>query len=163
MERRDVLRYAAALTGAAIAAPITTQVLASALNISEKPLFFDKGTFESISQVMDTILPRTDSPSATDVKVNFIMDNMFNKVFDEKYQQGFMKRFNHLNNHLKNQQFFNSTTKEQLAILQQIESLKSEEGSLVYQAYIDLKQQTITYYLSTEEIAENFLNYLPSV
>lgn len=161
MNRRDILRYAATLTGAAICAPLSTNVLAAAVVGKKEPQFFEPKTFTSITQIMDVILPRTDSPSASDVNVNFIMDNMYRNVFDAPYQVRFMKRFTKLNDYLIQKSFYHQSAEKKLTILQDVEKLRKQEGNPVFQAFLDLKQQTIAYYLSTEEVAENFLNYLP--
>ncbi|WP_394171833.1 gluconate 2-dehydrogenase subunit 3 family protein [Thalassotalea litorea] len=174
MNRRKVLKYAAMVTGTAICAPLTSALLMGCseqsvtdtakpipLTASQVPEFFDRETFEAITQIMDTILPKTDSPSASEVKVHLIMDNMFHKVFDEKYRQRFLKQFAHLNDYLASNNFYHAGPQAQLKQLHRLEAMTSEPENPVYRAYIDLKQQTISYYLSTEEIGENYLNYLP--
>ncbi|MDU0352615.1 gluconate 2-dehydrogenase subunit 3 family protein [Paraglaciecola aquimarina] len=110
-------------------------------------------------QIMDVILPKTDSPSATEVNVHMIMDNMFHKVFTPNYKKSFLQSFAKLNLYLTSKQFHTASPKEQTELLLQLENAK--DAAQGFKAYIDIKQQSIAYYLSNEEIAENYLNYLP--
>ncbi|GBL05354.1 gluconate 2-dehydrogenase subunit 3 family protein [Glaciecola sp. KUL10] len=168
MHRRDILKYATALTGAAMLSPLTSSLLhASVKDVAGKstlnsaPMFFSKDVFVQLVQIMDTILPRTDTPSASDVNVPIIMDNMFDKVFKADYKDKFLNRFNTLQNHLSEHGFASATDDEKLSIIKKIESRSIDRADPVYRAYIDLKQQTVSYYLATEEVAEKHLNYLP--
>ena len=178
MNRRDILRYAATITGSAIIAPLTASMLLGCsehtnstvnkrvkgkdlVNNNDKviPEFFGQQQFKLISQVMDTILPKTDSPSATEVQVNYILDNMLAKIFPLSYQQQLLKKMAIVEQHLNAKNFIDATSQAQKAALIAIET--SDKSSPLYRAYLDLKQQTISYFLSTEKIAENYLNYLP--
>lgn len=171
MNRREILKLAASLTGTALVAPLSVTLLSNLASASttgiettnsmSKLSFFTPQQFNLLTHIMDTILPRTDSPSASDVKTNWIMDNMFNKVFDEKYTTRFMKNFELLQQHLSAQHFLNETTETQLTILKNIETAPKEQRNNLHRAFTDIKQQTISYYLATETIAEQHLNYLP--
>ncbi|WP_111980312.1 gluconate 2-dehydrogenase subunit 3 family protein [Algibacillus agarilyticus] len=166
MDRRSVLKYVAALTGSSILAPISGSVLAQGLDLTrtksslDQLQFFDVNRFELLTQIMDVILPRTDSPSASDVKVNYIMDNMFNQIFPAGYQANFLTLFAELKRYLESKQFTRLLVNEQVQLLTDLE-LNTADNAQARKAYMDIKQQTITYYLSTEEVAENHLNYLP--
>ncbi|WP_395344422.1 gluconate 2-dehydrogenase subunit 3 family protein [Ningiella sp. W23] len=172
MQRRDILKLAASVTGAAILAPLSSSMLyASVKNTSgrillgsetrEAPAFFSPDSFEQLRQIMDVILPRTDTPSASDVNTHWIFDNMFTRVFKPDYRNAFLKKFAQLEGYLNKQNFADSDSSTQLSIIQAIEARSEEKRDEVYSAYIDIKQQTISYYLTTEQIAENHLNYLP--
>ena len=171
MDRRDILKYAAALTGSAILAPLTSSMLSAktlnAAKLASGPAFFTPPQFTMLAQIMDTILPRTDSPSASDVGTHLVLDNMFDKVFNDNYRKQFIKRLTLLNNHLLKQNFLKSSPSQRLKTLKVLEDssvsneAKSSAEKDLVAAYTDVKQQTITYYLSTEQIAEKHLNYLP--
>jgi hypothetical protein len=170
MERRQILKYVAAVTGTAICAPLTGALLSGCdkpVKSSQGPIaplgkdgqFFDAKALQDLSRIMDVILPKTSTPSASDVNVHLIMDNMFAKVFKPDYQQGFLTNFKALNDWLVTQGFAAATTSDQIKLLMQLEQSKQPKAASM--AYLDIKQQTIAYYLSTEEIAEKHLNYLP--
>ena len=171
------------MTGTAIVAPLTSSMLIGCSDISKtndeanlsandaqlKTLvennqltaeFFSQEQFLFISQIMDTILPATDTPSATDVKVNYMLDSMLTHVFPVNYQQQFLKKIALLEKYLAAKTFITSSALDKETALMSLENI-SNKSDPHYLAYIDLKQQTISYYLSAEEIAENYLNYLP--
>lgn len=167
MERRDILKLAAAMTGSAMLSPLTSTLLQASVTdkasmvLTKTPRFFSAKVYAQLIQVMDAILPRTDTPSASDVNVPGIMDNMFNKVFKPGYRSAFLKRFSVLQAYLDTQGFATKDAAGQLSILKSIEAKSTDQQDPVYRAYTDLKQQTISYYLATEEVAEKHLNYLP--
>jgi hypothetical protein len=171
MQRRDILKFAASLTGSAIFSPLTISLLSSTqanaktlisgASGANAPAFFETSTFRLITQIMDVVLPKTDTPSASDVNVHWIMDNMFNKVFKDGYRKRFLRNFAHLAQYLSEQNFEQVSAPQQLAIIKSIEAFEENQRDDVYRAYIDLKQQTISYYLATEEVAEQHLSYLP--
>tara|TARA_R110002167_G_scaffold361000_2_gene578872 strand:- start:578 stop:1147 length:570 start_codon:yes stop_codon:yes gene_type:complete len=168
MNRRQILKYTAMLTGTAICAPITGMMLSgcseqvkTAPALTAPLQFFTSDDFQLITQLMDVILPKTDSPSASEVRVNYIVDNMFRQAYPADYQLKFTTIFAELKAFLKTNKFESLTTQKQEALLLTLESLSETQRNNAYWAYIDIKQQTVAFYLSTEEIAENYLNYLP--
>ena len=168
MNRRDILKYTAMLTGTALCAPLTSAMLSGC---SPQPVvtaagsatpnlhFFSQDDFQLISHIMDVILPKTDSPSATDVGTNLMMDQMFGVVFMPDYQAKFADLFADLRQHLATNKFLELSKDQQVTLLQKLEL--EDKQSKAYWAYMDIKQQTVAYFLSSEQIAENFLNYLP--
>ena len=167
MNRRQILKYTAMLTGTAICAPLTGIMLSGCSEqIKEVPTtssptrFFNGEDFNLITQMMDVILPKTDSPSASDVKVNYILDNMFDQVYESDYQQKFTGVFNELKTFLASSNFDSLNREERETLLLSLETRSENQRDDAYWAYIDLKQQTVAFYLSTEDIAENYLNYL---
>ncbi|MDP5030441.1 MAG: gluconate 2-dehydrogenase subunit 3 family protein [Paraglaciecola sp.] len=168
MNRRQILKYTAMLTGAAICAPLTGVMLSGCSEqVKNTPPvianlhFFSSEDFHLLSQLVDVILPKTDSPSASEVKVDYIIDNMFGQAYPADYQQKFMTNFAELKAFFTEKGFASLNAKEQEALLLALEGLPEAERTNAYWAYIDLKQQTVAFYLSTEAIAEHYLNYLP--
>jgi hypothetical protein len=167
MDRRQVLKYTAVLTGTAICAPLTSVMLSGCskqLKETSPPtsaVFFSSEDFNLITQIMDVILPKTESPSASEVKVNYVLDNMFDQVYKSDYQQKFMLNFAQLKSFLDSSNFDSLNAKERETLFLSLEALAENQRNSAYWAYIDLKQQTVAFYLISEEIAENHLNYLP--
>lgn len=156
MTRREIIKYTATLTGAALATPIVTSLLSGCQgtvksNDATKTLhFFDSEEFTILQRIVDTILPKTDSPSATDVGVDYIIDSMVGQVYDREAKREYRANFDELKGLLSN------VTDEALA--DKLEELLSSNRS---EALLQLKQQTVSYYLTTEEISTTYLNYLP--
>ena len=170
MNRREILKYTALATGAAVCSPLLGTILtgcaADTTNypIDFTPQFFSEDQFRVVNRLVDTILPKTSSPAASEVGVDKTIDTMVGTVYKKTDREGYGERFDELNAYFKEQSNGKSFNKlpaqKKLALLQQLESAEgSPEGAR--RAYLELKQQTIAYYLSTEEVAKNFLNYLP--
>jgi hypothetical protein len=166
MKRREILKYTAYITGAAVSAPIISSLLTGCANdvdVSTAELhFFDEDSFTLLSDLVDTILPKTDSPSATEMNVHKMIDSMVGTVYKkedkEKYQKGFQAFAKELN---KKKPFNRLITEEKISLLNRLESSTESSLEKARKAYVALKQQTIAYYLSTETIGKEFLNYLP--
>ncbi len=160
MKRREVLKYTAYLTGAALSAPLVSSILsgcnpeASTEGVAFDPQFFNPDQFSLLERLVDTILPKTDSPSATEVGVHRMVDHMLSEAYTEENQKSYQKGFEALASHLEGEA-------DLAAALQKIEAKDPSISESVQKAYLDLKQQTVAYYLNTETIGKNFLNYLP--
>lgn len=161
MNRRDILRYTALFSGAAISMPLLGSLMTgckadtSGGTIGTDSLhFFDQEDFSLIKEAIDTILPKTDSPSASEVGVHHTIDLMVGTIYEDDHKTEYQTNFNALKGHLK------ASKGDMLSKFMNIET-SQEIGKEVKKAYLDLKQQTIAYYLTTEEIGTKFLNYLP--
>ena len=159
MNRRTILKYAAMATGAGIGAPFASAFLTgcAAEEVGQSsdyvPSFFDESSFTLIKSVIDIILPKTDSPSASEVGVHKMIDSMVGTVYPSDHQEAYRKGFEVLT------AFFQ---KGDLATqIGQLESGAEDANESLKSAYIQLKQQAISYYLTSEEIGTQFLNYLP--
>jgi hypothetical protein len=170
MKRREILKYTAYATGAAVCSPLLGTILTGCSMDSSNypddftPQFFNEDEFRVINSIVDTILPKTSSPAASEVGVDKMIDTFVGTVYSETDRADYREHFIQLNTFLQDQasgKAFNKLTEiEKLALLQQLESQDSNPED-VKAAYLELKQQTIAYYLTTEEVATNFLNYLP--
>ena len=172
MNRREIIKYAALATGAAISTPLMTSLLSGCqtdivANAEDySPLSFSEEEFTLLKNLIDVILPKTDSPSASDVGVHKMIDHMVSKVYNKEdqtlYKQGFTKLINHLAGENPDLiKLLKLGADKKLELLKKIDSSREEGLKDVRKAYLDLKQQTVAYYLSTEEIAKNYLTYLP--
>ncbi len=160
MTRREILKYTAFLTGAAVSTPITGAFLAGCASESEgvdQPAtlyFFKEAEYKWVQQLVDIILPKTDSPAASEVGVPQMIDAVVGTVYNNEDRQEYRKAFESL------QSYFEEGTELSTAVAR-IEAKDASTGKAIQQAYLDFKQQTIAYYLSTETIGKQFLNYLP--
>ncbi len=159
MERRELIRIVTFATGAALAVPLSSSLLTAcnkveAVKDSEYQLqYFNKKDFSSLMEMLDIILPKTDSPSAVEVGVHQIIDTMLSQVYTNDDQTEFSDKFAALNDYSSSG--MNATSFKSL-----IKSDK-EGDQEAKSALVGLKQQAVAYYLSTEEVAKNHLNYLP--
>ena len=170
MKRRDVLKYTALATGTILSAPLIAGILTGcrsevAVVDPYKPIFFNEQEFSIIEQIIDIILPKTDSPSASEVGVQNIMDTMIGSTYNSedqiKWKNNFLALLAKLNNNPEDLEFKNVKKNVTLENFEKLRTEVYETEIPVKAAIADLRQHTIAYYLSTEEISTNFLNYLP--
>lgn len=174
MNRREILRYTAWITGAAVSAPLASAILSGCSEAPNNPAtgtqdapkpgvlhYFSPDKFLLLTLLADTILPRTDSPSASDVQVPATVDSMIGLIFDEDYRAVFKLHWLQLENHLRAHDFQELDSEAQVELLRALELGQSEELSSARACFTDLKQQVVAYYLTKEEIGKNYLNYLP--
>lgn len=167
MNRRAILRYTALLSGAAVISPIAltlSSCTADTMGLGSdfKASFFDESAFKTVTAMVDVILPKTNSPSATEVGVHQMIDHMVANVFTKEQKATYKSNFSQLLGHLQtasdNKGLEKLNQKQQQDLVQGLESIDDKQ---IGSAYKTIKQQTIAYYLSTEEVGTKFLNYLP--
>ena len=160
MKRREIIKYAAYATGAAISAPLALSILSGCKTDEvrgiDKLHFFNAEEFSLIETIVDVILPKTDSPSATEVGVHYMIDSMVGTVYNAEDKGDYRKGFDGLFQYLKETKFQDGNSESQLAALKKLGDSAEHQ-----KAFNDLKQQTIAYYLTTEEVGTKFLTYLP--
>lgn len=161
MKRRDILKYTAYTTGAIISAPVISSLFSSCkaedfTHINNyKPQFFSNDEFKFIKNIVDVILPKTESPSASEVGVHKVIDGMLAKVYKSSDKNEYRIKFNALKAYLS------ETDGDLLNKLENLSTSDEEEFKIQKIGLQNLKQQTIAYYLSTEEIGKKHLKYLP--
>ncbi len=163
MDRRDILRYTAIATGAAILFPASSLMLTGCKNdVSEAPTlsFFSPSDIDLTKKIIDVILPKTDSPSASEVGVHLMIDNMVGKSYNKDAKSKYRSSFDALKQYLNGQGFDNAKDDQQFNLLNALYSGGNQEKDLK-DTFLELRQQTIACYLSTEEIGTKYLNYLP--
>lgn len=164
MDRREVLKYTALLTGSAICAPLLNSILTGCVPNREdkstgyQPQFFNDAQFELLQEVVDTILPKTDSPAATEAGVHQTIDSIVAKVYTKEQQEDYLNKFTALEKYLDEKDFMDLDQDKKVQLLKSLDQANAEA---IHQAFIHLKQQTVAFYLSTEKIVTNYLNYLP--
>lgn len=163
MERREALRYTALLTGAALGAPLVSAVMSGcgqdsgSMDVGDLK-FFPKSEFELLQMVADVILPSTESPSASDVGVPLVIDHMVGHVYSEEDRKKFREGFKAFSTHLREIDFKGMDIADKEDTLRALGS--DEEGDL-HDIYLDIRQQAIAYYLSSQVVSTEFLNFLP--
>lgn len=94
MERRTALKNMGMVFGYAVATPTLLGVMQSCENkpayAEWVPAFFEKEKGYAMAQTLDVILPKTDTPSATEMNVHVFIDEFMAKVLPEE-QQAFVK------------------------------------------------------------------------
>lgn len=165
MKRREIIKYTSLATGAALSMPLMSALMSGCktdeiVETASDLKLFSQAEMSSLKQIVDIILPKTDSPSASEVGVHTMIDHMLGYVLPAEQRGSFKPKFDALLGHLNSTNFFKTGDDQKLSALSQLSSA-SGVSETIKQGLLELKQQTIAYYLSSEKVAENFLNYLP--
>lgn len=159
MERRELIKLITFATGGALAIPLSSSLLVACKQVEKQEeidyvlQFFNKEDFLLIKDLVDVILPKTDSPSASELGVHKMIDTIIGSVYTVEEKTVFADEFSALKNYL--------IEGNQIEALQNLSKSTDLNDDNAKSAFLSLKQQTIAYYISTEEISKNHLNYLP--
>ena len=137
MERRNALKNIGLAFGYTVATPTLIGLVQSCQNeksITWTPSFFNKEQAIVLTQLVDILLPKTDTPSASELNVDVFIDRYANEVMDENEQEFIKMSFNAFN-----KEALNSADKE-LAIDLSAEDL---EASLAKALKVDEQQKEL--------------------
>ena len=92
MNRREALKNTGMIGGSAL---FSTTILSSILQscqtqerLTWTPQFLSTNQAQLVSALVDTLLPKTDTPGGLDMKVDILIDLFYAKVFDKDGQEG---------------------------------------------------------------------------
>lgn len=177
MNRRDALRKTGLLAGSAVAAPTLLSLLQSCSETQRLnwiPIFLNENQAAFISSFVDTLLPKTETPGALDVKTDIFLDLVYAKIYPPEGQAKVKVDIDQFNVDCKAKygKVFAELSKED-----KTSCLKDQEentatfnrgvwGTAVGEQkpvgfYRQLKSQALWGYFSSEEIGKNVLNYDP--
>ncbi|TKD67265.1 gluconate 2-dehydrogenase subunit 3 family protein [Flavobacterium sp. ASW18X] len=96
MERRSALKNMGLAFGYAVATPTLLSVLQSCKEKAPYaewvPSFLEKDKGFALAQTLDIILPKTDTPSATEMNVHTFIDTFIEEVLEKEQQDFVLKR-----------------------------------------------------------------------
>lgn len=159
MKRRELVKIITLAGGGVLSIPFSSGLLTACKKVETvnesifTPRFFSDQEFLFVQVLLDIILPKTDSPSANEVGVDQIMDTMIARVYSREQRESFRKKFDALTAFVDGQHVTDW--------IQPLIKSEKEDDKLAKNAFFDIKQQTVAYYLSTKEVATKYLNYLP--
>lgn len=177
MDRRKAIRQTGLLTGATVMLPSFLTLLQSCKSeprLDWQPQFLEAEEAQFISALVDTILPKTDTPGALDVKADIFIDKVFAQVYDTDTQQKVrsdIAKFNADCEEKYGNRFQTLNASDRISVLKEAEGESGKYSSSVWGTavgkqkpvgfYRSMKSMTLWAYLSSEEIGKNVLNYDP--
>jgi len=168
MERREAVIKISWILKSALLAPTILTVLQSCqeqvLNTRDLMVLNDEQD-DLIKAIADTILPRTESPSASDVKVDIFMDLLLQDVFEDEVKQKFLQGLSQFDvdcQSVTGHRFVDLIESDKYTYLEKVdkEIMEQEYDDLV-PFYYTFKHLTITIYFTTEQGVKQNLNYNP--
>ncbi|GGG40107.1 hypothetical protein GCM10011414_07000 [Croceivirga lutea] len=151
MERRSALKKIGLSFGYAVAAPTLLSVLQSceskAAYADWTPAFFEKEKGYALAQTLDVILPKTDTPSATELNVHVFIDSFMKEVMPEEQQNLVKKNMD---------AFFNKVKAD--ADLESLMDVKAEHITPLLDTYLKKRDD------ETEKMhSESISNYMQAI
>ncbi len=92
--RREALRRTALIMGGAVTAPTMLGILTGCTVSNEPnwtPAFFDQDQAVTVMDIVDIIIPKTDTPGALEVGVPKFIESMVQDIYEENRQTEFME------------------------------------------------------------------------
>jgi hypothetical protein len=168
MERREAVIKISWMLKSAFLAPTILTVLQSCqdqvLNTRDLLVLNDEQD-NLIVAIADTILPRTSSPSASDVKVDRFIDLLLQDVFDEEVKQNILLgllEFDEDCESITGSRFVELNESRQYAYLEKVDKeIMEQEYDELVPFYYTFKHLVVTTYFSTEQGVKQNLNYMP--
>lgn len=162
MNRREILKLAFLSSGVAISPPFATAFLSGCApeKSTSSSQLFDSDRHALLVDVMDTILPKTDSPSASEVGVDKVLEDFVLNVYSQEDSDKSKKELTELLDFL-GQDFSKLSVSGKESALLELGASKDPKNSGQRDAYKQLRQQTIALYLLTQPVMTEHLDYLP--
>jgi hypothetical protein len=177
MDRRKAIRNTGLLIGGAVATPsliVLLNACKSESRLNWAPQFFTEEEANCISTLVDTILPRTETPGALDVNVDVFLDRIFAQTYDEKGQQKVRTDIAAFNSDCKKSHgavFAKLSDEDRVSVLQAAERNSGKFNPGVWGKtigtqepigfYRSIKSMAIWAYFTSEKIGKEVLSYDP--
>ena len=177
MDRRKALRKTGLLVGASLSGSTLIGILNSCQSqprLDWIPEFLSIDEANIITTLVDTILPKTDTPGALDVKVDMFLDKVFARLYDQNSQSKLrkeLKDFDQRSITMAGDSFFNLSDDKRSDFLNSEEKSNAKYNPGVWGTtvgeqepigfYRSIKSMALWAYFSSEEIGKNVLNYDP--
>ncbi len=168
MKRREAIKKSTWIAKSVIFTPALMSAIQSCegkLSETENPLVFNDHQNALVRAIADTIIPKTDSPSASDVGVPQFLDLLFQDVFDQQVTEKFLAGLEQFDEDCKaaTGKFYTQLNQSNRNVyLEQIDrEVMGKEYDALIPFYFTFKQLCVSTYYSTEQGIKQNLNYVP--
>ena len=162
MKRRDALKNIGLSAGLIIGTPSIITLLNSCTTDPKtwKPIFLSKDQAEILKNIVDIIIPKTETPSASEVNVIEFLDKYYKEVLDDERQKWLQDSYNSLVDLIKTKFNDNMTAEKYKGLLDNYMILSGDSDDLS-ELLKQIKSDTIWAYKTSEFVGENILAYDP--
>jgi len=174
MERREALKYTAMFMGTALSAS-TILAIAEGCTVDEseswKPVFFTPEEDHFLSELSETMLPKTKTPGAKDAKVNRFLDAIRPLRYAEEDNLTFRHDLDAFMQKAKEdlgKDFVKASAEKKLEWLNTIDQTsfamvkdKPDMPAAEKPFYLSLKEQLLAAYFSSEIVAKEYFAFDP--
>lgn len=165
MNRRNALKHTALLLGGALSSSTLAGVLSGCgsrtQGLNFTPQFLTKEQAQTVSALVELILPKTDTPGANEAGVPEFIDLMLAKYLEAEEKELFMRGLTQLETAVKEAtggSFAEASKEEQV---QRLTQLAEEAGDRRDTFFGKLRELTLSGYFTSELVGKNVLNYDP--
>ena len=161
MTRRAALKRAALFLGVALTPSLIANVLHAAATPGTKAVFLSPAQLDLVTAIAERILPRTDTPGATDVGVPAFVDLMLGNYSTETERKVFAAGLDEVNAAsfaAHAQSFVKISDTQQDAILLKI-AVASQKKEKTF--FHQIKELTVVGYFTSEIVGRTVLHYDP--
>jgi hypothetical protein len=161
MTRRAALKRAALFLGVALTPSLIANVLQVAATPGAKAVFLSPAQLDLVTAIAERILPRTDTPGATDVGVPAFVDLMLGKYSSASERQVFTAGLDEVNAAslaAHAQSFVEISAAQQDAILMKIAVASQKKDKTFFH---QIKELTVVGYFTSEIVGRTVLHYDP--
>lgn len=170
VDRREAIRRVAVLLGGTLSAPAIAGVLAGCTRESDadarwKPRALSSEQGELVATIADHIIPRTDTPGASDVGVPRFIDTMMAEFYPAADRQHFVAGLAALDERARRAHgttFLRSAPGEQVALVSALDAEAIAQGSGVPEPhwFRTMKELTLLGYYTSEAGLTKELGYV---
>lgn len=158
MKRRDALKNTALIGGSAALSGTLLGLLQACQEIPRldwQPRFLSIDHAQLVSSLVDAILPATDTPGGLDVKVDILIDLLFNKVYDEEGQKKLVAEMDQFNEKCKSKfgKVFHKLDADQKGAILQEEEVNSPKFTASIWNHPVGEQKPVGFYRSFKSLA----------
>ena len=165
MKRRDALKNIGLSAGLIVATPTVISLLNSCSTDSNKwsPVFLNKEQSKALIDIVDIIIPKTDTPSANEVNVVEFLDKYYKEILDDNRQKWLKETYASLLNLIKSNysDTINDLTEDNYKDLLDNHMILNGESNDISELLKNIKSDTIWAYKISEFVGENVLAYDP--
>ena len=157
MKRRDLLKKGVyGLVGVTLSSTLISTLQSCSSIEKYSPLYFSKTEFSLLSNIVDFLIPKTETPGALDMKVPQFIDIIISETYNNESK-------NNLSNKLK---LLIEDFKSNNIDLSDYNSMKSKfvndfNNKTHQEIYNQIRDLTVWGFKTSKEIALNVLNYNP--
>ncbi len=168
IHRREALKRVSMIMGGALAAPTVLSVMQGCTPQTEltwQPEFFTEDQARTITSVADIILPKTDTPAASELGVPAFIEDIVSNVMKDEDRQAFMTKLEEWNEQSrkdKGETFNDLSSDDQKAFVEdQHSTIKGKFIPPGQRPFIwEIKELVITGYFLTEVAMNQVLQYI---
>jgi hypothetical protein len=177
MNRRQALLNTTLLAGSAAIGPSLFSLLQSCQTQSRldwQPVFLSEDQARFISRLADTILPKTETPGALEMKVDIFIDLVFAKLYNKNGQENVIVEIEKFNDTCKEEfgdTFVGMSVEDRAKMLKKAEAESGKYNGTIWGTavgkqepvgfYRSLKSLILWGYFTSEKIGKEVLNYDP--